>query len=100
MVSGEGVSFVGVFAGAHWGASIVQVMVAAVLAVLAIASRRRVAELARRIDAVERLAHWLSRLRPSAYTFPSTALTRSFTPLERFGRRHLQRPPPSLAIGC
>jgi hypothetical protein len=93
-LAGEGVSVVRVFAGAHWAAALVQVGVASTIAGLVVAGRRRVADLARRIDVVERLAHWLTRVRPAVLPVPSMGRARSFTPLERFGRRHLQRPPP------
>ena len=97
-LSGEGVPVLGVFAGAHWAASLVQLGVACVLAALVIACRRRVAALARRIDAVERLAHWLTRARIATLPAPAAGRVRSFTPLERFGRHLLQRPPPPLRI--
>ena len=97
-LSGEGVPVLGVFAGAHWAASLVQLGVACVLAALVIACRRRVADLARRIDAVERLAHWLTRARVAVLPTPAAGHVRSFTPLERFGRHLLQRPPPPLRI--
>ena len=97
-LSGEGVPVLGVFAGAHWAASLVQLGVACVLAALVIACRSRVADLARRIDAVERLAHWLTRARVAVLPTPAAGRVRSFTPLERFGRHLLQRPPPPLRI--
>ena len=97
-LAGEDAPLLGVFAGAHWAASLVQLGVACALAVLVIACRRRVADLARRIDAVERLAHWLTRARVAVVPAPAAARTRSFTPLERFGRHLLQRPPPRLRI--
>jgi hypothetical protein len=95
-LAGEDVPVLGVFAGAHWAASLVQLGVACLLAALVIACRRRVADLARRIDAVERLAHWLTRARVTVLPAPAAGCPRSFTPLERFGRHLLQRPPPRL----
>ena len=97
-LAGEGVPVLGVFAGAHWAASLVQLGVACLLAALVIACRSRVADLARRIDAVERLAHWLTRARVAVLSAPAAGRLRSFTPLERFGRHLLQRPPPQLRI--
>jgi hypothetical protein len=96
--AGEDAPLLSVFAGAHWAASLVQLGVACVLAVLVIACRRRVADLARRIDAFERLAHWLTRARVVVLPAPPVGRMRSFTPLERFGRHLLQRPPPPLRI--
>jgi hypothetical protein len=96
---GERVSVIHVFAGAHWGASLVQVAVAGVLAALVVACRRRFADLARRVDAIERLTDWLARARVIAGAPSTAAAARSLTPLERFGRRHLQRPPPRLRFG-
>ena len=68
------------------------------VAAIVIACRSRVADLARRIDAVERLAHWLTRARVAVLAAPAAGRLRSFTPLERFGRHLLQRPPPLLRL--
>jgi hypothetical protein len=95
-LEGDTVSVIGVFGGAHWGAAPVQVGVACVLATLVVACRTRVADLARRVDAVERLAHWLARARLAVLPAPFAGRVRSFTPVERFGRHLLQRPPPQL----
>jgi hypothetical protein len=95
-LAGEGVSVVHVFGGPHWAAGLVQAMVAGALAAFVVVSRRRVVDLVRRIDAIERLAHWLSRPRIAPLPVPSSGRVRSLTPLERFGPRHLQRPPPGL----
>ena len=97
-LAGDDVPLLSVFAGAHWAASLVQLGVACVLAACVIACRRRVADLARRIVAVERLAHWLTRARVAVLPAPAAGRVRSFTPLERFGRHLLQRPPPQLRI--
>jgi hypothetical protein len=97
-LAGEPVPLLSVFAGSHWAASLVQLGVAGVLAAIVIACRRRVADLARRIVAVERLAHWLTRARVAVLPAPVVGRARSFTPLERFGRHLLQRPPPRLRI--
>ena len=97
-LAGEGAPLLSVFTGAHWGAALVQVGVACTLAALVVGCRRRVADLARRIDAVERLAHWLVRARVAVLPTPAAGRLRSFTPLERFGRHLLQRPPPGLRI--
>lgn len=95
-IAGDGVPVLGVFRGAHWAAPFVQLGVACLLAALVITCRRRVADLARRVDAVERLAHWLTGARVIILPAPAAGRTRSFTPLERFGRHLLQRPPPRL----
>jgi len=97
-LSHEAMPLLGVFAGAHWAASFVQLSVACLVAAIVIACRSRVADLARRIDAVERLAHWLTRARVAVLAAPAAGRLRSFTPLERFGRHLLQRPPPPLRL--
>jgi hypothetical protein len=97
-LSHEAVPLLGVFGGAHWAASLVQLGVACLLAAVVVACRSRVADLARRIDAVERLAHWLTRARVAVLPAPAGGRLRSFTPLERFGRHLLQRPPPPLRL--
>lgn len=97
-LAGHGASVFEIFGGAHWAAALVQVAVAFVLAAIVARCRRRVVDLARRIDAVERLAHWLTRTRAVTGAAQPARRVRSFTPLERFGRHLLQRPPPSLRI--
>jgi hypothetical protein len=97
-LSGEGIPVLSVFAGAHWAAALVQLGVACMFAALVVTCRRRVADLVHRIDAVERLAHWLTRARITVVPVPAAGRLRSFTPLERFGRHLLQRPPPRLRI--
>jgi len=97
-VAGDGVPGLSVFMSAHWAAALVQLGVACVLAGLVIACQKRVADLARRVDAVERLAHCLTRARVAILPAPPVVRPRSFTPLERFGRHLLQRPPPGLRV--
>jgi hypothetical protein len=96
-VAGEGYSVLHAFAGAHGTAALIQVGVACALAAIVVACKRRVVELARRIEAVERLAHWLTRARVTPVPVRAGTM-RSFTPLERMGLRRLQRPPPRLRI--
>jgi hypothetical protein len=95
-LGGEGVPAVDVFLGSHWAAGFVQATVACALAACVLLCRRRVVDLVRRIDAVERLARWLGRDRIVLLPLPQAWRARSFTPLERFGPHHLQRPPPGL----
>jgi hypothetical protein len=97
-LAGHGGSALEIFGGAHWAAALVQVAVAFVLAAIVVRCRRRVVDLSRRIDAVERLARWLTRTRHVGDAAAPRRHVRSFTPLERFGRQLLQRPPPSLRI--
>jgi hypothetical protein len=97
-LAGDRAPVLGVFGGAHWAAPFVQFGVACLFAALVVACRRRVADLARRVDAVERLAHWLTAARVAVLRAPAGGRVRSFTPLERFGRHLLQRPPPRLRI--
>jgi hypothetical protein len=97
-LAGHRDSVLEIFGGAHWGASLIQVAVAFVLAAIVVRCRRRVVHLSRRIDAVERLAHWLTRTRNVVRAMAPARRVRSFTPLERFGRHLLQRPPPALRI--
>jgi hypothetical protein len=97
-LEGRRASVFEIFGGAHWAAALVQVSVAFMLAAVVVRCRRRVIDLTRRIEAVERLAHWLARARPLMGAATPAHRVRSFTPLERFGSQLLQRPPPSLRI--
>jgi hypothetical protein len=97
-LAGHGGSVFEIFGGAHWAAALVQVAVAFTLATIVVRCRRRVVDLTRRIDAVERLARWLTRTRNVVGAAAPARRIRSFTPLERFGRHLLQRPPPLLRI--
>jgi hypothetical protein len=95
-LAGHGGSLLEIFGGAHWAAALIQVAVACVLAMIVTRCRHRVLDMTRRIVAVERLAHWLTRTRTVVGAAAPARRVRSFTPLERFGRHLLQRPPPLL----
>jgi hypothetical protein len=97
-LAGHRASALEIFGGAHWAAALIQVGVACLLAAIVVRCRGRVVDLSRRIEAVERLTHWLSRLRTFIPPAAARHRTRSFTPRERFGGQLLQRPPPSLHI--